>query len=182
MKSIAAFAGGTDQRHTWTEAKEKGGERMIFSSIHAGDDLSKYPEAIARAIRYASTTDFSQMEDGRYPIDGDRMFVQLFHLTSKQLEETKPELHEKYVDVQYWLTGEELCGVAPADGVGAQVEAHEDRDLYFYDSVKNEGFIHPTAGCYAVFFPSDAHRPGVCVDRKPLAYSKVVVKVSMELL
>lgn len=105
MKSIAAFAGGTDQRHTWTEANEKGGERMIFSSIHAGDDLSKYPEAIARAIRYASTTDFSQMEDGRYPIDGDRMFVQLFHLTSKQLEETKPELHEKYVDVQYWLTG-----------------------------------------------------------------------------
>ena len=81
---------------------------MIFSSIHAGDDLSRYPEAIARAIRYASTTDFSQMEDGRYPIDGDRMFVQLFHLTSKQLEETKPELHEKYVDVQYWLTGEEL--------------------------------------------------------------------------
>lgn len=37
-------------------------------------------------------------------------------------------------------------------------------------------------GCYAVFFPNDAHRPGVCVDGKPLDYRKVVVKVSVDLL
>ncbi|MFR5795436.1 MAG: YhcH/YjgK/YiaL family protein [Christensenellales bacterium] len=48
--------------------------------------------------------------------------------------------------------------------------------------MKNEFFIHATEGCYAVFFPNDAHRPGVCVDGKPLDYRKVVVKVSVDLL
>ena len=42
--------------------------------------------------------------------------------------------------------------------------------------------VHAVKGCYAVFFPNDVHRPGVCVDGKPLDYRKVVVKVSLDLL
>ena len=73
--------------------------------------------------------------------------------------------------------------VLPAVGQGAlAIETREDDDLYLYDDVKNEFFIHATEGCYAVFFPNDAHRPGVCVDGKPLDYRKVVVKVSVDLL
>ena len=68
------------------------------------------------------------------------------------------------------------------NGVGKCIETREDDDLYLYDDVKNEFFIHATEGCYAVFFPNDAHRPGVCVDGKPLDYRKVVVKVSVDLL
>lgn len=155
---------------------------MIFSSIHAQDDLNRYPKAIQKAIAYATSTDFSKLEDGRQEIDGDSMFANLFHLTSKPVEETHPELHKKYVDVQFWICGEELCGVAPFVGKGQCVEANEDSDLYFYEGIENEFFIHATQGCYAVFFPNDAHRPGVCVDGKPLDYRKVVVKVSVDLL
>lgn len=52
------------------------------------------------------------------------------------------------------------------NGVGKCIETREDDDLYLYDDVKNEFFIHATEGCYAVFFPNDAHRPGVCVGRQ----------------
>ena len=156
---------------------------MIFSSIHAHDDLSRYPQAIQKAIEYASNTDFSKLEDGRQPIDGDKMFANLFHLTSKPVEETRPELHRKYVDVQFWICGEELCGVAPFTGSERCVDdSGKEDDLYFYENFKNEFFIHATEGCYAVFFPNDAHRPGVCVDGQPLSYRKVVVKVSLDLL
>ena len=137
---------------------------MFFSSVHADDDLKRYPAAIQKAIEYAKNTDFSALEDGRQEIDGDEMYANLFHLTSKQKEEAHPELHKKYVDVQYWICGEELCGVAPYNGVGKCIETREDDDLYLYDDVKNEFFIHATEGCYAVFFPNDAHRPGVCVE------------------
>ncbi|MFR5795435.1 MAG: YhcH/YjgK/YiaL family protein [Christensenellales bacterium] len=91
---------------------------MFFSSVHANDDLKRYPAAIQKAIEYAKNTDFSALEDGRQEIDGDKMYANLFHLTSKQKEEAHPELHKKYVDVQYWICGEELCGVAPYNGVG----------------------------------------------------------------
>ena len=91
---------------------------MIFSSIHANDDLKRYPIAIQKAIEYAKTTDFAGLEDGKHEIDGDKMFVNLFHLTSKPKEETHPELHKRYADVQFWICGEELCGVAPFIGKG----------------------------------------------------------------
>ncbi len=155
---------------------------MIFSSKNSNDDISKYPEAIQKAIRFAQETDFSKIEDGRVAIDGDNMFANLFHITSKPVEETHPEMHKQYIDVQYWLCGEELCGVAPYKGGSTCIEAREDEDLYFYDGVANESFIHAVEGDYAVFFPNDAHRPGVCIDGKPLDYRKVVVKVNVDLL
>lgn len=155
---------------------------MIFSSIHAHDDLNKYPQAIQKAITYLAGTDFGSMEDGVYEIDGKRMYAQVFTNTSKPVSETRPELHKKYLDVQFWINGEELFGIAPSNGVGECVEAIDERDLYFYDGVQNESFVHATQGCYAVFFTNDAHRPGVQVDGQPLTYRKVVVKVSTELL
>ncbi|MBP3656259.1 MAG: YhcH/YjgK/YiaL family protein [Clostridia bacterium] len=155
---------------------------MIFSSIYANDNLNYYPAAIAKAITYLTQTDFGAMEDGVYEIDGRRMFAQVFHHTSKPAQECRPELHRKYLDVQFWICGEELFGVAPSHGVGACIEEIDERDLYFYDGVANESFVHATKGCYAVFFPNDVHRPGVCLDNIPLTYRKVVVKVSLELL
>ena len=155
---------------------------MIFSSIYANDDTRKYPEAIAKAIEYVSTTDFEKVEDGVYEIDGKMMYAQVFTYTSKPACECKPELHRKYLDVQFWICGEELFGVAPINGVGSCIEEIPERDLYFYDGVENESFIHATKGCYAVFFTNDVHRPGTCLDGEPLTYRKVVVKVHTDLL
>lgn len=155
---------------------------MIFSSIYANDDLKKYPVALQNAINYVATTNFDEMADGVYEIDGKLMYAQVFTYTSKPASECKPELHKKYLDVQFWISGEEMFGVAPINGVGNCTEEILERDLYFYDGVANESFVHATKGCYAVFFPNDVHRPGTCVDGKPLTYRKVVVKVHTDLL
>lgn len=155
---------------------------MIFSSIYAHDDTKKYPEALQKAIAYLTNTDFDQLADGVYEIDGKMMYAQVFTYTSKPAEECKPELHRKYLDVQFWISGEELFGVAPINGVGNCTEEILERDLYFYDGVANESFVHAVKGCYAVFFTNDVHRPGTCIDGKPLTYRKVVVKVHTDLL
>ena len=155
---------------------------MIFSSIHANDNVRNYPAAIQKAIAYLTATDFAALEDGVYEIDGKRVYAQVFHNTSKPVAEGKPELHKKYLDVQFWIEGEEYFGIAPSNGVGSCVEPIEERDLYFYDGVANESFVHATQGCYAVFFPNDAHRPGVYLEGEPVPCRKVVVKVSVELL
>ena len=155
---------------------------MIFSSIYANDDTKKYPIALQKAIAYLKETDFDQLADGVYEIDGKMMYAQVFTYTSKPAAECKPELHRKYLDVQFWICGEELFGVAPSNGVGNCIEEIDERDLYFYDGVANESYVHATKGCYAVFFPNDVHRPGTCVDGQPLTYRKVVVKVHTDLL
>lgn len=154
---------------------------MIFSSIYAEDDCTKYPLAIQKAINYLKTHDFSSMETGDYEIEGEKMFAKVFDITSKTMEETQPEFHEKYIDVQYWVSGEELCGIAPAIEQGKVIRADELQDLYFLEAVQGEGFIKAQKGCYAVFFPNDVHRPGLQVHQ-PLTYRKVVVKVSTDLI
>lgn len=161
--------------------EEEGDKGMIFSSIYAEDDCSKYPLAIQKAIHYLKTHDFHSMETGDYEIEGEKMFAKVFDITSKKMEQTHPEFHEKYIDVQYWVSGEELCGIAPAAGKGRVIEADEPQDLYFLEAVEGEGFIKARKGCYAVFFPNDVHRPGLAVGQ-PLTYRKVVVKVSTELI
>lgn len=161
---------------------------MIFSSVNENIDLTKFPKAIEEAVRFCMTANFDGLSDGRHEISGDdsrpddSMFYQLWHLQTKPMEESKPELHKRYIDLQFWLEGGELCGVAPAAGVGKLVEAHDDRDLYFYDGVANEGFLHMTKGCFAAFFPYDAHRPGLNVGDAPQPSTKVVVKIRLDRL
>ena len=63
---------------------ETGGRKaMIFSSVQSKEDLARCPQAIQKAVLYAMQTDFDALEDGRQEIDGDRMFANLFHLTSQ---------------------------------------------------------------------------------------------------
>ncbi len=153
---------------------------MIFSNISDTATFARYPEAIQRALQYLSNMDFSKLEDGKQEIDGDRMFANLFHTKARLLEETCLELHKKYIDLQYWVSGEELFGIAPVDGVRDCIEASDEKDLYLYKSAVGESFIHAWKGCFAIFFPEDAHRPGVCYDGKTSEYRKVVVKISVE--
>ena len=96
---------------------------MIFSSVQSKEDLARCPQAIQKAVLYAMQTDFDALEDGRQEIDGDRMFANLFHLTSQPAEKVSPEGHKEYADVQFWLSGEEWCGVAPRTGKEVCVEA-----------------------------------------------------------
>ena len=74
---------------------------MIFSSLNSTNDFSLCPSAIRRAVEYLKTTDFFQMEPGDYPLEGNLMYVKVFDQTSIPFEDTRPEIHHHYADVQY---------------------------------------------------------------------------------
>ena len=154
---------------------------MVFSSVHAHDDLGKYPSGIKRAIEYLMKTDFMKMETGIYPIEGNALYAMVMDIETKHFEEKRPESHKKYVDVQYIVSGKERQGFAPDCGQAEIVDYKEENDIYFYDSISNEGFLIAEPGCYSIFYPNDLHRPGCCVD-VPEKVRKVVVKVSTDLL
>ncbi|SCP99439.1 YhcH/YjgK/YiaL family protein [Anaerobium acetethylicum] len=154
---------------------------MIFSSIYSKDDCSIYPEAIQKAIQYLKDNDFNKMEAGVYEIDGKKMYAQVFDATPKPKEEIRPEVHEKYLDVQYLASGKEGLGFCADEGKFEVDERIDERDLIFYKSMENEGFITAIPGCYSIFFPNDVHRPSILIDDYT-SVRKVVVKVSLELL
>lgn len=154
---------------------------MIASSIYAGDDLSRYPEPIRKALRYLQANDFTAMEPGVYEIEGRDIFAQVFDLTTAPSREKKPEFHRTYIDVQFLASGEEYLGFAPDKGQSTVVEAHPENDLYFYDKAPDEMLIKAEPGSYTIFFTNDIHRPGIMTEN-PMTVRKVVVKVRQSLI
>jgi len=80
------------------------------------------------------------------------------------------------------LDGQEKAGFASETGNN---EVDEDllaeRDLLFYKGVRNESWVTMLPGSFAIFLPSDVHRPGCMLDT-PANIRKVVVKVRHALL
>ena len=85
------------------------------------------------------------------------------------------------MDVQFLVSGKEKLGFTLDTGNYEVDERFDERDLIFYKSVENEGFIEATPGCYSIFFPADIHRP-TCISGEPMKVRKVVVKVAVTLL
>ena len=157
---------------------------MIYGHIDAPVREGAYPEAIERALRILKETDLEDLENGHYPADGGRMILQLQEYATARKESKKPEVHRRYIDVQYMVHGCEWIGSYP-DRKNQTV--FEDRlgndDILFYEEKEGTGevFLPMTDGSFAVFFPEDVHRPG-CQMEKSETVRKVVLKVPVELL
>lgn len=89
---------------------------MIFSSINSKDDFTSYPKAVQRAIKYLKENDFVNMEPGVYELEGKLMYAQVFDAETGSVNEKRPEVHEKYLDVQFLASGREKLGFTPDTG------------------------------------------------------------------
>ena len=56
------------------------------------------------------------------------------------------------------------------------------RDVTFYERLVPESNLVLLPGSFAVLFPEDVHRPQVATEDGPAPVTKVVVKISTELL
>ncbi|MCD7881015.1 MAG: YhcH/YjgK/YiaL family protein [Clostridiales bacterium] len=155
---------------------------MIFSKLNGGDTFAAYPQALRDALAFLRTADLLHMEPGRYPLDGDRMFANLMDMTTHPFEGSHPEVHRKYADLMYWPEGGEKIGVAPYLGTEPVFQARPENDVSLLETVEDESFLTAKAGFFGVFFPWDAHRPGLMLGDAPATSRKCVVKISMELL
>lgn len=158
---------------------------MFFGNIANLDRTAyQYPPAIARALRYLREHQerFRTMEPGVYPVEGTDVFAQVINLGTKPKEETRPEVHRKYIDVQFSVEGRERIGFAADRGTSAVAEdLMAEKDILFYRGVEHEMELLMEPGDYAVFFPEDVHRPG-CEHRGPATLRKVIMKVSADLV
>ena len=151
---------------------------MIFGHISQPNPC-RLPQAIEKALDFLRTTDFTALEPGVVEIDGRNIFAQVLDLTTQTWDENRPEVHRRYLDIQFLAWGEEKIGVAIDTGNNEISESLlEQRDIIFYHGSENESFIEMTPGTYAIFFPQDVHRPA-CIKNKASAIRKIVVKVAI---
>lgn len=150
---------------------------MIFGHI-SQLVANRYPEPVQKALDYLKNTDFDKIETGVYPLWGET-YVQVLDLETQPKSAYLPEVHRKYLDVQYWHKGSERMAYTTDLGGNRIAQTYDEkRDILFYESVENEQEIFCQAGNFAVFFPEDIHR-GACRAEETGKIRKIVVKVAV---
>ncbi|MCI9078420.1 MAG: DUF386 family protein [Lachnospiraceae bacterium] len=119
----------------------------------------------------------SKVSDGRYELQNGVVANVMTYVT-KPIQLTIYESHRKYIDVQYMVYGEELIASEQIKNIKEENVIYgydEDKDLVFYQY--DGGNIQAMkSGDVIIFYPHDAHRGAVSVE-KPTKARKIVVKV-----
>lgn len=149
---------------------------MIVDKIENAEQYSVLSPGIKKGLDFIQKTDFSQLEPGKYEIEGDAIFVAVSIYTSKNEADGKLEAHEQYLDIQYIAEGNEKIGYVPLNEQKPSIAYNPDKDVVFYNEPVS--FTSLTKGMFAIYFPTDLHMPGI-VDGNPSQVKKIVVKVKI---
>jgi len=119
---------------------------------------------------------------GKFPLKGEDLIINVDSYATKPMADCVLETHEKYVDIQLLLDGEEYIDIYPAAGLVVKDAYDADRDVAFYHvSEITPVRVKLVPGNFTVLFPQDAHSPQIKVTES-CNVKKVVVKVIPKLL
>jgi YhcH/YjgK/YiaL family protein len=153
----------------------------------------------AKAFEILKDKTLSKKQDGKYPVDGDKIYYTIQKYTTKPQNAGKLEAHRKYIDIQFLLSGVELLGYTPLNGLSIAEEYNPQKDIAFFHIPGEITKIQLEPGLFCILFPDDAHLPALaaglaafeprgevspfggpaCQIDGPLEVRKIVIKVRM---
>ena len=152
---------------------------MIVTDLeHADKQLPSSP-AFRKALAFLRRGDLAALPDGRYEIEGERVFAMAQRYETAPAAEPRFEAHRKYIDVQFIADGSEVIGWAPVSGLEITEAYDAEKDVCF--GLVKKGLWTPVrleAGQLAVLYPEDAHAPRLAAG-VPAQAVKLVVKVAV---
>lgn len=131
---------------------------------------------LAAAFDFLTARSWSDAPPGKVVLDGEKIFAIVNAYETQPAERCRFEAHRRYTDIQYMVAGVEKIGVTHLSGM-TEIEPYSaERDIAFYRGTGDT--ITLSAGTFAIFFPHDAHQPGIALA-EPMQIRKVVFKVDL---
>jgi YhcH/YjgK/YiaL family protein len=154
---------------------------MIIAKL---EDLPRQIPALPRlqqALQYLKENRDANLADGRYEIDGERVFALVQSYQTLPVDENaKYEAHRKYIDVQFIVSGVEVMGWAALEQMRINKEYQPEKDVCLGTCPPALATLtRVDAGEAAIFFPEDAHAPKLACG-EPAPVKKIVVKVALD--
>ena len=107
----------------------------------------------------------------------DTLVLNVNEYNSNENKDGAYEAHEKWIDLQMIISGEEYIRYAKRSAGVMKTEYNPDCDALFM-TVENYDNLGLFRGNFAVFFPEDLHLPGLAVDKsEPI--KKYVFKIKI---
>lgn len=149
---------------------------MIIDSIKNAHKYYSVHPAFEKAFEaLAGITE--KTHDERITVDGENLFINLSTYTNKNVDDCLFESHNKYIDIQYVLMGEELIDICDTEGLKVTEDRLETDDIAFYENTEIFSTAYLSEGVFVVLFPGEAHRPMVAPDGKGVKTRKAVAKI-----
>jgi len=78
---------------------------MILDCLAACERYTALHRGFADGFAFLQRADLADLEDGRYEIDGDRVFAMVARGTGRGREAARLEYHKGYIDIQFSISG-----------------------------------------------------------------------------
>ena len=146
---------------------------MIVDTL---DNLEKYVSVnplFADVVEFLKCHDLGTMEEGKYPIKDNDLFVNLQVVKQRTKDTAFIETHIKMIDIQIPLSCNETYGYTPLEELpDAAYDA--EKDMSIYEGVNPKEYVTLAPGMFVIFFPQDGHAP--CIIDEP-EIKKAIFKV-----
>lgn len=147
---------------------------MIFDKL---GNLNNYIclDNIYTALAFLRGRDFSNVPIGKYVLNENIYYLVQEYYT--HIESLYSEAHERYIDIQFLVSGSERIGIAQLTANKKSVKSNPEKDVWNYDCKMQ--FITLAEGDFVVLFPNDIHMPNIISGNMPVFCKKVVAKVKI---
>lgn len=138
----------------------------LYSSIHP---------LFAQAFDYLNATDIAALPIGKIELQGPDLVLMVVEMKGKELNEALMESHNKFIDIHIPIGASETMGwITRANTNKITVAYDSENDFTLYDD-EARYFIKVQPYEFAIFFPQDAHQPGIGQG----IYKKIIIKVKL---
>lgn len=118
-------------------------------------------------------------DEGKYPIDGENVFASVQVYETSAAAENLWEAHRDYIDIQYVFSGNETMGWAELSAFAPAAKYEAEKDVILEKEITGGTFFDIAERQFAVFFPSDIHKPRCIAPAGKQKILKIVVKVKV---
>ena len=147
---------------------------MIIDKLENLERYVSLNPLFAEAMAFLKATDLQAHESGKVVLKEGELTVNFSEVCPKTKAEARLETHNEFIDIQLPLSGVEVMGYAPrADLPEATYDT--EKDIAFYEEAATD-YLTVKPGMFVIFFPEDAHAPGVTPEK----VRKVIVKVHVK--
>jgi biofilm protein TabA len=149
---------------------------MIYDQLKNQHLYRNLHPRIEKAFAYLNQLD-PETPDGRIELEGENLVALFQTYETRSRTDKKMESHQRYVDLQYIISGEETLFHQSVDLLQIREPYHAERDVVFYQDADDQSLVL-RAGDFAIFFQHDGHKPS-CIYQTTQTIRKVVFKISL---
>lgn len=150
---------------------------MLFIQSKSQYENPELTEKIAIALAFLRDNDLTSFANGSVEIVPGVIKANFMSYDTVAPAEVAFETHNRYMDIQCMIEGQEIIGVADRATLSEKTPYNEQKDITFYhdpDAAYSQVLL--AAGTLVTLMPDEAHKPKIAVSG-PETIKKVVIKI-----